>query len=47
MKIKFEQYKKVNKPIQVIITLMLIGLAVFLTTLSNVYTELMNLNGTV
>ncbi|MBU5595167.1 HDIG domain-containing protein [Amphibacillus sp. MSJ-3] len=39
MKIKFEQYKKVNKPIQVIITLMLIGLAVFLTTLSNVYTE--------
>ncbi|WP_440895878.1 HD family phosphohydrolase [Amphibacillus sp. Q70] len=39
MKIKLDQLKKLNKPIQIMITLIIIAIAIFLATLSNVYTE--------
>jgi len=39
MKRKFEQFKKLNKPIQITLTLMILAVLIFLVTLSNVYTE--------
>lgn len=39
MKIKLDQLKKLNKPIQIMITLIIIAITIFLATLSNVYTE--------
>src|SRR5690625_1377561 len=39
MKRKFEQFKKLNKHIQITLTLMILAVLIFLVTLSNVYTE--------
>lgn len=39
MKNIINQFKKINRPLQVIITLLIIGITIFLSTLTNVYTE--------